>query len=92
MKNEIKNLIKNLNLFCSVEEFQDKVNWEWISEYQKLSESFIREFKDKVNWNGISAYQKLSESFIREFQDKVNWNWYFSIPETIRVFYKGIQR
>ncbi len=47
--------------------------WSYISEYQKLSESFIREFKDNVFWSYISIYQKLSESFIREFKDKVSW-------------------
>ena len=54
------------------EEFQDKVNWDWISKYQKLSEKFIREFQDKVNWYDISKYQKLSDEFIREFRDKVD--------------------
>jgi len=49
--------------------------WTYISEFQKLSEEFIREFKDKVNWHYISHKQKLSESFIREFQDKVNWSY-----------------
>ena len=48
--------------------------WTYISEFQKLSEEFIREFKDKVNWHYISHKQKLSESFIREFKDKVNWH------------------
>ena len=56
-----------------IREFQDKVNWEYISLYQKLSEEFIREFQDKVNWEYISCFQKLSEDFIREFQDKVYW-------------------
>ena len=36
------------------EEFQDKVDWYYISRYQKLSEKFIREFQDKVKWNYIS--------------------------------------
>ena len=48
--------------------------WTYISEFQKLSEEFIREFKDKVNWHNISENQILSESFIREFQDKVKWS------------------
>ena len=51
----------------------DKVNWSYISQYQKLSEEFIREFEDEVNWWCISRNQKLSEDFIREFADKVNW-------------------
>ena len=49
------------------------VNWTYISEFQKLSEEFIREFQDKIDWYNISIYQKLSENFIREFQDKVDW-------------------
>jgi phosphoribosylanthranilate isomerase len=55
-------------------EFKDKVDWNRISKYQKLSEDFIREFKDEVCWDLISIYQKLSEDFIREFKGKVNWN------------------
>ncbi|HNW66572.1 MAG TPA: hypothetical protein PKO10_05185 [Aliarcobacter cryaerophilus] len=55
------------------QEFVDKVDWEYISIYQKLSEGFIREFADKVYWEHISIRQKLSEGLIREFADKVNW-------------------
>ena len=56
-----------------IREFQNKVNWCYISYYQILSEDLIREFKDKVDWIFISIYQKLSEDFIREFKDKVSW-------------------
>jgi hypothetical protein len=73
VEEEVRYLIKELDLNCSVEEFKNKVDWWDISEYQKLSEGFIREFKDKVIWINISAYQKLSEGFIREFKDKVIW-------------------
>ena len=48
VEEEIKRIIKKLNINCSVREFQDKVDWEWISEHQKLSEEFIREFEDKI--------------------------------------------
>jgi hypothetical protein len=51
----------------------NSTSWYYISEYQKLSESFIREFSDKVDWENISQFQKLSEEFIIEFFDKVNW-------------------
>ena len=52
---------------------QGKVNWNFISYNQTLSEDFIRKFQNKVNWYYISRYQKLTEDFIREFKDKVNW-------------------
>jgi hypothetical protein len=51
-----------------------KIDWNYISRYQTLSEDFIREFQDKIDWYYISCYQKLSEDFIREFKNKVNWN------------------
>lgn len=69
-------LIRELSLdevFEYIRENKDKVNWYYISKYQKLSEDFIREFQDKVDWDSISADQKLSEDFIREFEDRVNW-------------------
>jgi hypothetical protein len=53
----------------------NKLYWNHISMYQKLSESFITEFKDKVDWTCISYYQKLSESFITEHKDYVDWNY-----------------
>jgi hypothetical protein len=56
-----------------IREFQNEVNWEEISLYQKLNENFIREFYNKVYWNNISSSQILSENFIEEFQDKINW-------------------
>ena len=73
VREEVENLIKELNLNCAVKIFKDTVDWDWISIHQKLSESFIRKFKDFANWIGISKYQKLSEPFIREFKDKVEW-------------------
>ena len=57
-----------------IRENQNKIDWDYISCYQKLSEDFIREFQDKVDWNWISEYQKLSVKFIREFQNKMNWH------------------
>jgi hypothetical protein len=48
-------------------------NWNDISQFQKLSEEFMREYKDLINWYSISVYQNLSESFMREFKDLFNW-------------------
>ena len=52
-------------------EFQDKVDWTYISSRQILSENFIREFQDKVEWYWISWNQKLSEGFLIEFFEKL---------------------
>jgi hypothetical protein len=45
------------------------VDWVRISEYQIISEEFIREHKDLVDWDLISIYQKFSESFFHEHKD-----------------------
>ena len=73
VRKEIKKIIIDRNLNCTVDEFKDKVDWNGISRYQKLSENFIREFKDKVSWIYISSNQKISEDFIREFKNKIDW-------------------
>jgi hypothetical protein len=82
MRQVIKEIIKNHDLNCSVDEFlnnkdniQDRVDWHWISIYQELSEKFIDKFKDRVRWGCISKYQKLSEKFIDKFKDRVDWGW-----------------
>ena len=49
-----------------IREFQDKVNWFDISEYQKLSENFIREFIDKVDLLSILLMQDVSKKFKEE--------------------------
>jgi len=46
MKKEISK-VQNLSEDF-IREFQDKVNWVYISECQKLSENFIKEFSDKL--------------------------------------------
>jgi len=73
VQKEVQRLIKKLNLDCTVEEFQNKVDWDDISAHQNLSEDFIRAFQDKVYWDNISRSQKLSDNFIREFKKRVDW-------------------
>jgi len=73
------------------EEFQDRVNWSYLSQHQKLSEKFIKEFKDKVNWDYIFIFQKLSEKFIRESHDKVIWHWISQYQKLSEKFIKEFQ-
>ena len=72
LQKEIKQIIKDQKLNCSIEEFKDLVNWYNISANQQLSEKFILENKDLVDWNYISRFQKLSEKFIKENKDLIN--------------------
>jgi len=57
-----------------IEQNKDRVDWYWISMYQKLSEEFIERNSDLVDWMNISAFQKLSEEFIERNKYLVDWD------------------
>jgi len=81
--NHIKDTQDLINLFT--EKYGKNINnWDWtrVSQYQYLTEDFIRKFKDYVDWLYISKTQKLSEDFIREFEDKIRW-FYISRTQTL---------
>ena len=91
VKEEVRQLIKELGLNCSTKEFKDKVTWRYISNDQQLSEGFIREFQDKVDWSDISSDQQLSEEFIREFKNKVDWNYISHYQQLSKEFIREFQ-
>ena len=66
-------MINNQIILFKFIQINDNANRYSISEYQKLSENFIREFKYKVDWVHISYQYILSENFIRKFKNKVDW-------------------
>lgn len=85
MTNKLKGKIFiKLNLYKLISYFGFKVDWNYISRYQKLSLEFIDKHKYKVNWDNISKYQKLSEEFIDKHKDKVDW-YYISIYQKISL-------
>ena len=96
LKKEIQNIIEHLKFNYTVNDFDKSVNWyQWnqVSKYINLSESFIERYKDKMDWDKISEYQQLSESFIKRFKDKVNWDYisqYQKLSESFieRYYYK----
>ncbi len=38
---------------------EDKINWELVSQYQSLSETFIEKYANKLDWIYIAEYQTL---------------------------------
>jgi len=91
VKEEVRSLIKELNINCSVEEFIDKADWCDISAFKNISEEFIREFQNEVHWGCISESQKLSEGFIREFQNEVNWDYISAYQKLSENFIREFQ-
>ena len=65
-------MVNNQKILFKFIQIHSNLNWHHISEYQTLSENFIREFQNKVNWIIISKNQKLSENFKKEFKHKLN--------------------
>jgi hypothetical protein len=77
----VTNKIKIVEEIKDIEKFFDEniknfeVDWDCISQFQKLSEEFIKKYNNKVYWIYISIYQKLSESFIERNIDNVIWRY-----------------
>lgn len=71
MKKKEQETLNRVNVLLKTD--YKTLDWSWISEKHKLSESFIREFRNHVDWKVVSFKYILSESFIREFEDKVDW-------------------
>ena len=84
----VTNKIKIIEEIKDIEKFFEenmdnfKVDLNYISMYQKLSEKFIEKHGDKLDWGYISTYQKLPESFIEKYNDKVDWD-YISKYQTL---------
>lgn len=83
---EIKSISKNSRIIlCAssegddsiVREFVNRIDWNFISIFEPLSEEFMRYFSNRLvlDWNKLSAHQKLSEDFIEEYFHKVNTNY-----------------
>ena len=63
----------------TLEKYQDKVDWDEISENRNIRWTIpmIQKFQKKINWDKFSEYASeniLTERFIEAFKDK--WNWH----------------
>ena len=50
-----------------IREFQNDLDWYWISKKQNLSDNFIVEFEEKMNWVGYFLSQKPSYIFLKKY-------------------------
>ena len=62
-----------------LEKYQDKVDWNEISENRSIrwTVPMIQKFKNRINWELFSEYigeESLSENILEAFKDK--WNWH----------------
>ena len=72
VEQEIKEIMKDYKMTCSVEDFDKCINFTSLSKNRKLSEDFIRKFENRIIWINIFLYQnQLSEKFRDEFMWKL---------------------
>ena len=71
--------VNNEDLYCNLtdvnietllknKKIANKLNWDYISSYSKLSERFIIKYKKYVNWHFIYEYQQVSNKFIKKYR------------------------
>ena len=63
---------------CLLEKYQDKVDWQLVSENTNIQWTIpmIQKFKNRIDWDKFSRHARtetLTEAFIDAFKDK--WNW-----------------
>ena len=83
-----------------LEKYQDKVDWDEISENRiiRWTIPMIQKFQKKINWDKFSDYAEeniLTESYIEAFKEK--WNWHnlsnnSSLPMTDELLEKFADR
>lgn len=82
----------NINLSEKfIEEYADKLDWNYLSFYQSLSESFVEKHIDKVNFENYIIKHIVSESFIEKHIDSLTpicWYTIFNCYPTLSEEFK----
>ena len=64
-------------------EFKDRLNWEKISLYQKLSETFMISMKEYLDWTPIFKYVHLSKKLLLECKNYIDWDVFCNIGDKL---------
>ena len=65
---------KNLLTCRFLRKIDKYLDWDLISEFQELDETFLYDYNEYLNWNLICIHQKLDSNLIDLFNNKVNWS------------------
>ena len=55
-----------------IADFENVLNWNYISRYMDLPESYLEGFDDHIDWKWISTRGNLSNQFVLKYADKLN--------------------
>ena len=83
--NQQEKLVKLIKQF-SVKVSKLKINWDYMSLYDKLDVEFCLTFKKYINFANLSRNKYLTIHHIKEFKDYLDWtnlskNYKFTVPE-----------
>ena len=70
-----------------------KINWDYVSENEKLNKNFIIFFQEYINFDKLSCNKNLKIKYIRKFHTYLNWDilskcFKFSLDELIEFRHK----
>jgi hypothetical protein len=82
----ILNVIRNV-----YEIYENKIDWEYVSQYQTLFEGFMVKYEDKINWECISAFRTLSEKFTENHKNKIDKNLIMKNYRLSKILYINIK-
>lgn len=57
-----------------IEEFKDRLDWDWVSQCQKFDENFAEKWSERVTWRELEQYHNFTTEFITR-------NWYRLKPD-----------
>lgn len=60
---EWNNLMVRKSIEKFIDKYQNKLNWDYISKYEKLNEQFIIKYLKKLNVKSLIENQELSTTF-----------------------------
>lgn len=58
-----------------LDEFDDYIRWDKISENKVFDDEFIRRYASKLNFISMSRNQKLSEEIMNEYESSLDWSY-----------------
>ena len=80
-------------------EYQDELDWYYLSSDQRLDEDIVRLFQDRIKWDRLDP-NRYNKEFLREFGDKFKFKQWclkdefkdeFGDPETYDQFFYKIK-
>jgi len=81
---EWSNICEKYDLTHYIHRFEDKVDWENVSVFQKLSVEMLEKYIDRLDLDYAAKYQRMPEWFIEKYSPRLNWK-FVSANQTMSI-------